>query len=225
VAITSLAKRSIGPRIWRLIHWSAYAAWPLAVVHGLGTGTDAQEPWLLGLTAACVAAVLLTLVDRLLTGGWQTIRVRVLAAAAVAVSGAVTCSWAVRGPLQSGWAVAAGTPTTLLGGRPASPAPVHSATGGFAHRLIGSMTQSPAGAEIGLRDIVDVSLTLSIMPPDSTQTLPVVTVQRKGNVVCSSPARVVETIYAVCGGTRIVIALFGAPPHLTGELTTSGPLP
>jgi hypothetical protein len=34
-----------------------YAAWPVAVVHGIGTGTDAWSIWALVVTAACVVAV------------------------------------------------------------------------------------------------------------------------------------------------------------------------
>ena len=38
------------------VHWVAYACWPVAVVHGLGTGSDARTTWLLALTLGCVAA-------------------------------------------------------------------------------------------------------------------------------------------------------------------------
>ena len=40
VTISSLLRQRINPRTWRALHWLAYASWPLAVVHGLGTGTD-----------------------------------------------------------------------------------------------------------------------------------------------------------------------------------------
>src|ERR1039457_2148604 len=68
VTVTSLLRGRIGPRAWRLIHWLSYASWPLAVVHGLGTGSDAREPWMLGLTGACMAAVLVSLAQRLVAG-------------------------------------------------------------------------------------------------------------------------------------------------------------
>ena len=54
----SLLRRRIGVRIWRTVHWTAYAAWPLALLHGLGTGTDAGQLWLRVTAAACAAAVL-----------------------------------------------------------------------------------------------------------------------------------------------------------------------
>ena len=225
VALTSLARGWIGPRAWRAVHWGAYASWPLAVVHGLGTGTDSQAPWLIGLTAACVTAVLLALVERLIRGRWQTVPVRLTAAGITAATVIATCSWAVHGPFQPGWAAAAGTPTSILdGGGTPSPGPVHSGPAGFADNLIGSMTTTAAGPEIGLRDVVDTGLTVLIMPPGPTQTLPVITVARNGHVLCTAPARAVTTFYAVCGTTRIVVALFGRSPHVTGKLTTSGPL-
>jgi sulfoxide reductase heme-binding subunit YedZ len=56
--ISSLLRRQFGLRAWRAIHWLSYAAWPIAVLHGLGTGTDAFSRWLLAITIVCVAAVL-----------------------------------------------------------------------------------------------------------------------------------------------------------------------
>ena len=38
---TSLLRHRVGPRVFRAVHWTAYAMWPLALVHALGTGTDA----------------------------------------------------------------------------------------------------------------------------------------------------------------------------------------
>jgi methionine sulfoxide reductase heme-binding subunit len=52
--VTSLLRARIGLRAWRAVHWAAYACWPVAVVHGIGMGTDASG-WLLWLTVGCVA--------------------------------------------------------------------------------------------------------------------------------------------------------------------------
>jgi len=57
IIVTSLLRPRIGARLWRGIHWLAYAAWPLAVFHGFGTGTDAFSLWLLAITVVCVTAV------------------------------------------------------------------------------------------------------------------------------------------------------------------------
>jgi sulfoxide reductase heme-binding subunit YedZ len=224
VALTSLARNRVGPRTWRAIHWAAYASWPLAVIHGLGTGSDTQEPWLIGLTAACTTAVLLALLMRLVSGGWRTAPVRIAAMGVTVAAVVAGCSWAARGPLRPGWAAIAGAPTSLLSRASPSPGPVHTGRARFADPLVGSMVQTPAGAEIAFRDSFDPGLTLTIMPPDVTGSLPVITVLRDGVRICSAPARAVLTIYAVCGTTRIVVALFGSPAHLTGRLTASGPL-
>ena len=65
LVITSLLRRRLGYRAWRAIHWLAYASWPVAVLHGLGTGSDSKAWWMLALTAACVAAVLVAVLARI----------------------------------------------------------------------------------------------------------------------------------------------------------------
>ncbi|HEX5188632.1 MAG TPA: ferric reductase-like transmembrane domain-containing protein [Streptosporangiaceae bacterium] len=55
---TSLLRQRIGHRLWRVVHWVGYLCWPVAVVHGLGAGTDHATRWVLALTLACVAMVL-----------------------------------------------------------------------------------------------------------------------------------------------------------------------
>lgn len=57
VLITSLLRQRIGHRIWRALHWTAYAAWPVALIHGIGIGTDTGTDWMTWLTVSCVAAV------------------------------------------------------------------------------------------------------------------------------------------------------------------------
>jgi DMSO/TMAO reductase YedYZ heme-binding membrane subunit len=57
IVITSLLKGRLGRRTWRAVHWLSYAAWPLAVLHGIGAGTDTTAPWMLAIYAACVAIV------------------------------------------------------------------------------------------------------------------------------------------------------------------------
>jgi sulfoxide reductase heme-binding subunit YedZ len=68
ISVTSLVRGVLGHGAWRAIHWLTYAAWPLAIVHGLGTGTDAWSPWLFALTCACVAAAGFAVVYRLGAG-------------------------------------------------------------------------------------------------------------------------------------------------------------
>jgi methionine sulfoxide reductase heme-binding subunit len=57
VTLTSLFRRQVGPRAFRLVHWAVYVSWPFAIAHGIGTGTDLRFGWMLVLCACCVAAV------------------------------------------------------------------------------------------------------------------------------------------------------------------------
>ena len=68
IVATSLVRGFIGHRSWRAIHWLTYAAWPVGVVHGLGTGTDTWSAWMLGITSTCVAAVGVAVVFRITSG-------------------------------------------------------------------------------------------------------------------------------------------------------------
>jgi sulfoxide reductase heme-binding subunit YedZ len=68
IVLTSLVRGFIGQFAWRLVHWLAYASWPIAVVHGAGTGTDAWSAWLFTLQAVCVVAVMAAIVYRLMVG-------------------------------------------------------------------------------------------------------------------------------------------------------------
>ena len=66
LAISSLMRDRLGLRAWRSIHWLAYACWPIALVHGLGTGSDVRSGWLLWIVAGSVAIVLAAVCWRLL---------------------------------------------------------------------------------------------------------------------------------------------------------------
>lgn len=68
IIATSLVRGFIGHRAWRLVHWLTYAAWPVGVAHGMGTGTDTWSAWMLAITAACVAGVGMAIVLRLTSG-------------------------------------------------------------------------------------------------------------------------------------------------------------
>ncbi|MFF3578506.1 ferric reductase-like transmembrane domain-containing protein [Streptomyces mirabilis] len=59
VLITSLLRARVGHRAWRAVHRLAWASWPIALIHGIGIGTDSGAGWMLWLTISCVAAVLM----------------------------------------------------------------------------------------------------------------------------------------------------------------------
>jgi DMSO/TMAO reductase YedYZ heme-binding membrane subunit len=64
VVVTSLLRGRLRYRWWRAVHLLSYACWPLAIVHGWGTGTDAGGGWVLALTIGCLAAVAALAVTR-----------------------------------------------------------------------------------------------------------------------------------------------------------------
>lgn len=230
---TSLFRERIGLRLWRIIHWAAYGSWPIALIHGLGTGSDARAPWFVGITGACVVAVLIAIVERLREGRLITLPIRVLAAIAVVAFLVFATRWAVSGPFQLGWAAKAGTPVAkTVTAASTTRGPVHPGPGGFSDPLIGVLVKDGSGnVQLSLRDTVDTGLTISVRSPVSTsETLPVMTIARDGRVLCTVPTTVDTTLYAVCGKTRLTIALFGPSAvlqkggQLTGRLETSGPL-
>ncbi len=64
LTVTSLVRGRMGYRTWRRLHWLAYACWPVAVAHGLGTGTDRSATWVIALTLGCVGCVAVAAVWR-----------------------------------------------------------------------------------------------------------------------------------------------------------------
>jgi sulfoxide reductase heme-binding subunit YedZ len=64
IVATSLLRSRVGRRTWRAVHWASYAAWPLAVMHSVGTGTDGGTAWGLLLVGGCVLAVVACLALR-----------------------------------------------------------------------------------------------------------------------------------------------------------------
>lgn len=70
VVVTSLLRYRVGPRTFHLVHWATYVLWPLAFLHGLGTGTDAGTPWFRVIAAVC-AAVFAFAVGWRLAGGFS----------------------------------------------------------------------------------------------------------------------------------------------------------
>ena len=228
VAATSLLRDRVGPRVWRVIHWAAYASWPLALVHGLGTGSDSRAPWMVAVVAACVAAVVVAIAERLRDGRLITLPIRVVAAMATLAFLAVAGDWAFTGPFQPGWAARAGTPAVKIA---AVKGPVHPGPGGFSDPLVGVLARDPGGSvQIALRDTVDTALTITIRSPNTNETLPVMTIARDKKVLCTVPASVTTSLYAICNSTRLTVTFFGLDTvlknggNITGRLDTSGPL-
>jgi len=71
VVVTSVLRSHISARAFRGVHWLAYASWPVAVAHGIGTGTDLRFGWMQIVVALCIASVLVALGWRILANPHQ----------------------------------------------------------------------------------------------------------------------------------------------------------
>jgi len=114
IAITSVVRRRLGHSVWKAVHWLSYLCWPVAVVHTFGTGSDVKQVWLLALTAACIAAVVVAVWVRAGFGWPAHRRVRSTTVLASVALPAALIAWLPSGPLGSNWARRSGTPAALL---------------------------------------------------------------------------------------------------------------
>ena len=114
VLVTSLLRARVGARNWRAVHWLAYACWPVAVIHGLGTGTDVRQTWMLALDFICVGAAVAAVWVRVRMAEYVTTAGRALAIGLPAVFLLFMAIWLPGGPLAAGWARRAGTPVHLI---------------------------------------------------------------------------------------------------------------
>lgn len=114
LTITSLMRRRLGYGTWRAIHWLAYVSWPVAVLHGLGTGSDSKQTWALVLTSLCVLVVLAAVIARVAQIDALSEGRRSLAIVTAVFTTLVIAVFTLLGPLAPGWAKRAGTPEPLL---------------------------------------------------------------------------------------------------------------
>ncbi len=231
---TSLIRHRLGYRAWKLVHWLAYLSWPLAMLHGLGTGSDTRAWWALLVYAACLVSVLLAILWRLSdlgerAGGWQAGMGTLCGVGALALA-----VWTLVGPLQPGWAAVAGTPRELLGSQraaqgtagtnpsatptptpptspgsapPPSPTPASQLPSGLDDRLAGSVTETDSGLQVDLVDLRDRSLEILLGIPGGDATTGPLTVTRGGRTICRTSADLNNPVTATCGGTQVVISL------------------
>lgn len=114
VAVTSGLRRRIGTRAWRNVHWLAYVCWPIALLHGLGAGTDTRLSLALIITVLCVVSVVAAIGWRLVTGRGSSPQRRLAAAAVGALTLIGIGVVALVGPLRAGWSHRAGTSPAVL---------------------------------------------------------------------------------------------------------------
>jgi sulfoxide reductase heme-binding subunit YedZ len=218
ITVTSLLRNRLGWRAWQIVHLLAYVSWPVAVVHGIGTGTDTKAVWALLLVTGCVVVVIGTLVWRLAVAGPRIAVLRWTGMAAGVAGTGVLVVWMASGPLQPGWAKAAGTPADLLAGASASPpAPL---AAGLDDPLRGSLVQSSTSATATMTDTRDAALEVVIVArADGSGT---VTLFRSRATICSAPATFGSTTAtAQCGAVQVVVQIApGGGASISGTLTT-----
>jgi methionine sulfoxide reductase heme-binding subunit len=78
--ITSLVRGRLNRTLWRAIHLLAYASWPVALAHSIGSSRDLQHGWLLYLAAACTLTVVAAAAWRLASAARQLPRAARVAA-------------------------------------------------------------------------------------------------------------------------------------------------
>ena len=195
------------------MHLFAYASWPVAVVHGLGTGTDTKSIWALLLVAVCVLAVVAALIWRLAQSRPRFTALRLLGITGSVAATGLLVVWMAAGPLQHGWAKAAGTPADLLAGIGVTPAGTPAP--------IGRLVQSAANVTATLTDTRESALQLVIVAnPDGTGTL---TVTRSGALVCQAAATIGSsgTVTAQCGSVLASVQVINqGNGSISGTLTT-----
>ncbi|MGF1647961.1 MAG: ferric reductase-like transmembrane domain-containing protein [Kineosporiaceae bacterium] len=67
-AVAAALRHRLGPRTWRVVHGTAYAAWVLAAVHAIGIGTDVDRTWAWGVAASCLLVVVAAVARRVQAG-------------------------------------------------------------------------------------------------------------------------------------------------------------
>jgi DMSO/TMAO reductase YedYZ heme-binding membrane subunit len=246
VLVTSGLRHRIGYSAWRYVHWQAYLCWPIAMLHGLGSGSDPSRPLILAIDAACMSAVVAAVGWRLATGRSFGGGRRVVAAVAAIVVTAAIGTFAVLGPLRPGWSRRAGTSDALLaqiaakstgaaGGVPVTSLPTTTApaagttgTAGsgsvpaapFTFPLTGTQTTSVPDS----RGYARITLTLSLQDAASTQLTVVLDgaavpgggVSLSSGSVALGPYRGVVT--ALEGGTLAATLASPTPLALTIDL-------
>jgi hypothetical protein len=153
VLLTSVLRRRFGHRVWRYVHWLAYVCWPLAIVHGLTTGTDAKAGWLLALTATCVIVVVTAAWIRVIAANPEPTGQRTAAIAALIIGPVALAFWLPSGPLGHAWARRAGTPPGLLAGARSAQSGTAALPVSFSGRLDGRETRGESADGLATVDL------------------------------------------------------------------------
>ena len=162
IGLSTALRLRIGYRTWRLIHFTTFAIFVFATIHGLGTGSDSRTGWAMVIYALSTLAVGGLVTARLVVSKMVP-KVRLAGAALAVMLAAGGVGWAMAGPLRAGWNAIANNgqgsgarvsvPGVATASTPATPTPLSTAFAG-AYR-VGSGDDGQSG---GIRVEVRASL-------------------------------------------------------------------
>lgn len=183
----------VGYRAWRLMHHGTYVILPMALVHGMATGTDTNTSWGIAVYGVCLIAVVVVFVLRL---SRSVTPLRLPVGAATALGLVALVAWLATGPLRPGWARAAGTPEPLGIAASPSPAPSPSALAlarPFTDRISGTITAQPDAGGAGpfrasgrATGSVDLQWSLSLQDVSSTAGGTITVALADGTPICTA---------------------------------------
>jgi predicted ferric reductase len=104
VELTSLARRRLRARIWRLVHMTSLPLWAISTVHLVTAGTDSNNPVVQWTVLSSTAAVLFTALVRVLSPrtAARPAHAGRPGSSRVGSTGAVSVSWPPADELQDG---------------------------------------------------------------------------------------------------------------------------
>jgi len=215
VAITSALRRRIGVAAWRGVHWLAYACWPIAVLHGLGSGSDTRLPGAMLVFVLCTGSVAAAVAWRLAVGRARSASWRLGGAVAGAAALLVITAFATAGPLRPGWSHRSGTSSALLAqlsGSAATSSSGATTPTNPSHSASASVTSGIPTAPFQ----TSVSGTVATSPPDANGESQVTLTMQLADT--SAPLQVRITGPAVNGGVAMRRSAVSFGP-LTGQVT------
>jgi len=215
LAAAGWLRNVVGYRVFRMLHFGTYAILPLALLHGIATGTDTRTGWGLVVYAACALAPGAIFVARVLENPvrWRAVRAPALGAAAFGAIALV--AWATSGPLEPGWVKASGTPSALL-----TPAPTPSAATPAVLAIAQPFTDTVQGTITASTDdaitangnatgAIPISWRLNAKAGDDGPVTGTLDITKDGNLVCEA---------SLTGLTRRGFVATCNPPNAQGQV-------
>lgn len=248
IYLSDRLRTRVGYAWWRRFHVLAFVAYVMALVHGIGTGSDTRALWGMGLYITSVAVVGGLLFVRLFPGAPRPSKPIAAALGMASVLG--VAAFAFVGPLAPGWSTRAGgtvqgptltgaVATTSTAPSP-SPTPTLADLGlatGAAMPFTAELRGSDDGSQLTLQgSITDGSARFQIQlaaTADGGAAGPLL-LQSKSGVSCSGVVTSVDStgLTAACqapaGAYSVRIDLAGSSRRLTGTITltpTTAPVP